>query len=90
MFLDVAQAEQGLARDRELNHLGAAVKMGQIELLFVRRPSRGNEPDFIQPGLFAALFCDDEVTEMDWVEGSAKESDAHDVSPQSKGCDASS
>ena len=40
-------------------------------------PSGGDEPDLVEPGLFAGLLGENQVAEMDRVERPAEDADTH-------------
>ena len=74
-------AEGGVAGGGQLQHLGALAERRDGVALLVGRPGRGDEPDLIQAPLLAGLLGQDEVPEVNRVEGAAEDADTHDRLP---------
>src|SRR5437870_3105812 len=81
LILQLVDAEGGLTGDGEGQHLDPARERRDLIFALVRRPGRGDEPDLIEPSLFPTLLGQDQVALVDWIKGTAEDSDAHDHSP---------
>jgi hypothetical protein len=57
-------------------HLDAMPGWGGLLVQFVGRGSGGHEPDLIQPTLFPTGLGQQEMGEMDWVEGPPEDAQA--------------
>ena len=79
-FLDPFHAESGLAGGGQGDHLATLFETGDRPLGFVRRDVTRQEPDFLKPRLLAAAFRENQVPEVNRIEGAAEQADAHDVS----------
>src|SRR5262249_11364506 len=82
VFFQLINPERRLSGDGEVGHLDADRQRGQGALLLVRRTGRRNEPDLVQPGLLPALLREDQVGQVNRVEGAAKYADSHYLTPK--------
>jgi hypothetical protein len=60
-----------------LQHLGAVAERRDDLALLVRRAGGRDEPDLIEAALLATLLGQDEMPEVNGVEGAAEDADAH-------------
>ena len=70
--LDLGDLEHGVAGDGDADHFDAVVDWGAVAR-FMGRRAGDDEPELVEREGLAALFGQNEVAQVDWVEGAAEE-----------------
>jgi hypothetical protein len=60
-----------------LEHFYSVAEGGKLSILFMGRPSGGNEPDLVEVGLLAAVFGDDQVHAVNRIKRAAEDANPH-------------
>src|SRR5262249_29371071 len=71
--------------DGQAEHFDALGERRQLRFRFVRRSGGGYEQDLIEPALFPALLRQDQMAQVNRIEGAAEDTDAHGLSPGGAG-----
>ena len=74
--VDARHLEAGVAGDGELDHPHTLVHRRQAAIAFVRRIARRHEIDDREIKLIARLFGEDQMADVDGIEGAAEHADA--------------
>ncbi len=77
ILLHFVDAEGGVASQGQRQHFHALIETSNGLTFLLRRPWRRDEPYLVEPRLIARLFGEDEMAEMDRIERTAEDADAH-------------
>jgi hypothetical protein len=77
--LSAIDTKMFVSRHGELEHFSPRLAGGNRLGQLMRRNARGNEPHLIEPALFETLFGHEQMPDVDGVECSAEDADAHDA-----------
>jgi hypothetical protein len=81
LFLQFIDSKSRIAGYRQGEHFDPMRKGSDRPVLFMRRTRSRDEPNLIQLRLLTALFRDNQVREVNRVEGTSENADAHPLLP---------